>query len=149
MLVDAASVAATVALGLSAGLFFAFTVAVMPGLRQVDDSAFVATMTAINRAILNPAFGIVFVGTLVLPALAAVLAFTSGESTRAWFLVAAGAVNLGGVLAVTGAVNVPLNEALARDGSRAAFETRWVRFNAVRTVSGTLALVIAVVGLLN
>ncbi len=148
MLVDAASVAAALVLGLSAGLFFAFTVAVMPGLRQVDNTAFVATMTAVNRAILNPAFGIVFVGTLVLPALAAVLAFTGGEPTRGWFLVSAGVVNLVGVLGVTGAVSVPLNEALARDGSRAAFEQRWVRFNGVRTVSGALALGIALVGLL-
>lgn len=147
MLVDAAAAAAALVLGLSAGLFFAFTVAVMPGLRQVDEAAFVAAMTAINRAIINPAFGIVFVGTLVLPGLAAVLAFASGEPTRAWFLVAAGVVNLAGVLAVTGAVNVPLNEALARDGSRTAFETRWVRFNAVRTVSGVIAGALALAGL--
>ena len=143
---DIPAIAAALLLGLSAGLFFAFSVAVMPGLRRTDDAAFVATMTAINRAILNFPFGLVFVGALIAPVVAAVLAFITGASSP-WLLIAAAAVYLVGVLFVTGGVNVPLNEALDRDGKRRAFEDRWVRFNNVRTVSGTVAFALALVAL--
>lgn len=133
-------------LGLSAGLFFAFTVAVMPGLRRTDDAAFVATMTAINRAILNFPFGLVFVGALIAPVVAAVLAFITGAASP-WLLIAAAVVYLLGVVVVTGGVNVPLNEALDREGDRAAFEPRWVRFNTVRTLSAIAAFALALLAL--
>ncbi|MCU1412509.1 MAG: hypothetical protein JWR04_3216 [Rhodoglobus sp.] len=143
---DIPALVAVLLLGLSAGLFFAFSVAVMPGLRRTDDAAFVATMTAINRAILNLPFGLVFVGALIAPVVAAILAFLTGASSP-WLLIAAAAVYLVGVLFVTGGVNVPLNEALDRDGKRRAFEARWVRFNNVRTASGIVAFALALVAL--
>ena len=143
---DIPAIVAALLLGLSAGLFFAFTVAVMPGLRRTDDATFVATMTAINRAILNFPFGLVFVGALIAPIVAAILAFITGASSP-WLLIAAAVVYLVGVLAVTGGVNVPLNEALDRDGKRRAFEDRWVRFNTVRTVSGIVAFALALLAL--
>lgn len=143
---DIPAIVAALLLGLSAGLFFAFTVAVMPGLRRTDDATFVATMTAINRAILNFPFGLVFVGALIAPIVAAILAFITGASSP-WLLIAAAVVYLVGVLAVTGGVNVPLNEALDRDGKRRAFEDRWVRFNTVRTVSGIVAFALALTAL--
>lgn len=143
---DIPAIVAVLLLGLSAGLFFAFTVAVMPGLRRTDDATFVATMTAINRAILNFPFGLVFVGALIAPIVAAILAFVTGASSP-WLLIAAAVVYLAGVLAVTGGVNVPLNEALDRDGKRRPFEDRWVRFNTVRTVSGIVAFALALLAL--
>ena len=50
-LLDALLVASTLTTGLVAGLFYAFSCAVMPGLRRTDDAVLVATMTAVNRAI--------------------------------------------------------------------------------------------------
>lgn len=132
-------------LGLSAGLFFAFSVSVMPGLRAVSDSAFVSAMNSINRAILNPVFFLVFVGSLLAPGVTAVLAFLEGDA--GWLWVAATTVYLVGVLGVTGAVNVPLNEALAKNDNRVAFEARWVRFNTVRTVANIVAFGLALVAL--
>jgi uncharacterized membrane protein len=52
-----------------------------------------------------------------------------------------------GVIGVTGGVNVPLNNALAANNDRAAFEPRWVRFNDLRTVAAILAFVLALVGI--
>ena len=146
-IVDVAALLSALLLGLSAGLFFAFSVSVMPGLQQVDDTAFVGAMNAINRAILNPLFGIVFGGALLVPAVAAVLAFVSGETARGRVIAASGVVYLLGVLVVTDAVSVPLNEALASNADRRAFEPRWVRFNTLRTVSALLAFVIGLVAL--
>ena len=46
-------ISSTVATGLSAGLLYGFACAVMPGLKEVDDRAFVAVMQSVNRRILN------------------------------------------------------------------------------------------------
>lgn len=143
---DIPALVAALLLGLSAGLFFAFSVAVMPGLRRTGDGEFVATMTAINRAILNFPFGFVFVGALIAPIVAAVLAFITGASSP-WLLIAAAVVYLLGVIVVTAGVNVPLNEALDRDGKRRAFEQRWVRFNNIRTLAAIVAFALALAAL--
>lgn len=140
-------VAATLT-GLSAGLFATFSYAVMPGLRRTDDATFAQTMRAINIAILNPVFGVIFAGA----ALAGVAALVSawGTDARPW-LVAAAVLYVAGAFVVTGAVNVPLNDALesgreAPAQVRAAFEDRWVVWNHVRTVLTTTAFVCALVG---
>lgn len=131
---------ATVASGLVAGLFAAFAYAVSPGLRRVDDEAFVQIVRAVNAAILNPVFGLLFGGGLVTVALAAVLAWdTTG---RTWVL--AGAVLYVATVGVTGAVNVPLNEALAAGDAtparlRSDYEARWNAWNLVRTATSVAA----------
>ena len=133
----AALVAATVTSGLVAGLFAAFSYAVMPGLARTDDATFVGAMQKINVAILNPVFGLCFGGALVFGVLA-VLAHLRRSEPLPWVI--AGAVLYVAVLVVTFAVNVPLNDALnagttsaVRDLS-AAFEDVWVRWNVVRSV---------------
>lgn len=128
--------AATVAAGLQAGTYYAWASGVMPGLARVDDKTFVSTMTNVNVAIVNPVFMLTFLGA---PALAAMAVATTSGSARGWAI--AGLVLAIGTLVVTGAGNVPLNDALAeRGGTRVDFETAWVRWNVVRTVTSTGAL---------
>jgi uncharacterized membrane protein len=132
--------AATVDLGLAAGLFATFSYAVMPGLRRVDDPTFVAAMRSMNAAIINGWFALVFVGSLVLTIVAVIV-----YDDPAWIVAAL--VLYVAVLVITGVVNVPLNNALAAVGDRAAFERRWVRWNVVRTIGSVAAfgcLVVAV-----
>jgi len=132
-------VAALVAAGLIAGLFYAYTVSVMPGLARADDHTFVTAMREINVAILNGWFILSFLGAPLLAVGAVVLHFTSGARGGLPWLIA-GAVLLVAMLVITGAVNVPMNNALA-DGStdfaalRAKFEQPWVVWNTVRTVA--------------
>ena len=57
--------AATLATGLMAGLYFAFSCAVMPGLARTDDRTFVAAMQWINVRILNGWFALAFGGAFV------------------------------------------------------------------------------------
>lgn len=135
----AALVAATVTAGLMAGLFVAFSAAVMPGLGQAGDAAFVESMQRINVAILNPVFGLCFGGALVFSLVAAVLHLPADRrSVLPWIV--AGLVLYLLTLVVTAAVNVPLNDKLAAAGltdphaAREAFEDAWVRWNVVRTV---------------
>lgn len=142
-----ALVAAVLTTGLMAGLFAAFSYAVMPGLGRLGDAEFVAAMQRINVAILNGWFGICFGGALVTTAVAAVLHLAPGRRAALPWIVA-GLVLYVLVLGVTMAVSVPLNDELAAAGSadpaaaRAAFETVWVRWNVVRTVLDTAAFAV-------
>lgn len=139
-------VAATISSGLLAGVFVLYAHTVMPALRRVDDATFVTTFALLDRAIVNPWFlATGFLGAPLLTATAAVLLL--GEESS-WWIAAALALHVVMVV-VTGAVNVPRNDALkAADGAsseagtaRAAFdEDRWVRWNLLRVVTSTTAV---------
>jgi uncharacterized membrane protein len=144
----AALVAATLTAGLMAGLFAAFSYAVMPGLGKAGDLAFVAGMQRINVAILNGWFGLCFGGALVFSVLAAVLHAGAGRRSVLPWIVTGAALYLV-VLVITVAANVPLNDRLNAAGDparipdlhvvREQFEAAWVRWNVVRTLVCVLA----------
>jgi uncharacterized membrane protein len=145
---SAALVAATLTAGLMAGLFAAFSYAVMPGLGKASDLAFVDGMQRINVAILNGWFGLCFGGALVFSVLAAVLHAGAGRRSVLPWIIAGAALYVVG-LAVTFALNVPLNDRLEAAGDparipdlqavREQFEAAWVRWNVVRTLACTAA----------
>ncbi|WP_206515945.1 anthrone oxygenase family protein [Nocardioides pantholopis] len=120
--------------GLLAGTYLAFVVAVMPSLRGVSDETFVRVMNRINVVIVNPVFLALFLGA---PALAVLLAALRRDPVTIAAAVAAVVA-----LVITFAVNIPLNEALARGGSRDAFESPWVRWHDVRTAAAAVAFVL-------
>ncbi len=136
---------ATVLCGLQAGTYYTWATGVMPGLARVDDHGFISTMQHVNVAIVNPLFMLSFLGA---PLLAAAAVFTSGSAARPW-TVAALVLALGTVV-VSAAGNIPLNDALAAAGPvnrmadlgdvREHFETLWVRWNIVRTLTSTGSL---------
>src|SRR5262245_65535044 len=66
-------VAATMTMGLMAGVFGLYTHTIMPGLRRTDDRTFVGAFQSIDKAIINPWFMASFFGALVLTGLAAAL----------------------------------------------------------------------------
>lgn len=139
---------ATITTGAIAGLFFAYTCSVMPGLARSSDRTLVETMQNINRAILNPWFLLPFVGSIALVALAALLSWSGdGQPALPW-IIAALVVYVVAFL-ITMRANVPLNIELdvAGDPDRIAdlaavrerFEDRWVRWNVIRTIAHTVA----------
>jgi uncharacterized membrane protein len=140
--------AAITCMGLMAGLFFGFTVSVMPGLQAGDDTTFVTAMQNINAAIENGLFGLVFSGAFIFPAIATVLLFITGRRKAA--LWAAGATALYFiVLVLTMGIEVPLNDKLAKAGDPSKisdiakvhddFVNTWIPVNNVRTLLNTLA----------
>jgi uncharacterized membrane protein len=143
-----ALIAATLTMGLMAGLFATFSFAVMPGLARCDDRTFVGAMRQVNRAILNAWFAACFGGAVVTTALALVL-FLPGDGGGAPAWIAAALVLYVAVLGITFRLNVPLNYALDEGGDpaggadpaavRASFEAPWVRWNVVRAVLNTAA----------
>ncbi|AWZ09786.1 MULTISPECIES: anthrone oxygenase family protein [unclassified Streptomyces] len=145
----AALVAATLTTGLMAGLFFAFDVSVMPALKRSDDRTLISVMQRVNTSIINGWFMLAFLGALLFTAAALALHLPAGE--HAVLPPLAGALFAYVLaLAVTGRVNIPLNNALEAAGPaegiadpaavRRAFETTWVPANRWRTALCTAAL---------
>ena len=151
---DALLGSSIVATGLMAGLWYAWTVSVIPGTRRIPDTTYITTMQNINKAIINPAFIIPFMGIPVLLAGAAIVQFRAGDYRRGWLLTAAGATYIVGVLGVTIGGNVPLNDALeafdlagsdeqAIATRRDTYETPWNRWHYLRTAANIGSFVLA------
>jgi uncharacterized membrane protein len=142
--------AATITMGLMAGVFALYANSIMPGLRRTDDRTFVGAFQAIDKAIINPLFlGVGFVGALVFTGLTGVLHLGDAErSVLPWVLAAL--VLYVAVFAITVAVNVPLNNGIKAAGAPDAIadiagvrqrfdEAKWSRWNLVRAVATTAA----------
>lgn len=144
MIVEVLRVVAGTGCGLVAGLLFAFSAGVLTGLGGLPGDDGAAAMRAVNSAVLNPLFLGVFLGTgVACAALVVAVVMTGGPA----LLVVGGALYPAGVLAVTAAVNVPMNEALAAGGlGWARYRMRWTRWNHLRTAAGTVALVLLLAG---
>lgn len=139
--------------GLMSGLLYGWSVSVIPGTRRVPAGNYVDTMQHINRAIINPAFVIPFMGIPVVLGVAAFMQFRSGDHRKGWLLAGATATYVVGVLGVTIGRNVPLNDALeafdlpgsnvdAIEHRRNSYETPWNRWHYLRTIAsvGSFAL---------
>ncbi|MFD2570440.1 DUF1772 domain-containing protein [Spirosoma soli] len=147
---------------LMSGLFYAFSWAVMPGLKRLPDAAYIAAMQSINRAIQNPVFFAAFLGAALLLPLSTYLEYSPSKpvSLRFWLLLVASVVYIVGVIGVTSAGNVPLNETLdAFDvqsasvsdiaNHRRAFEVRWSQFHTIRTGASFLTILLVVAACLR
>ena len=137
--------AAVIAMGLLAGLFYAFDVAVMPALTAADDRTLVDAM---QKMIDLPAFPLTLLAAPTLAAVALVQARRSGSPKTAGWIVA-GLAFYTVTVVITFAVHLPLNEDLKQAGDPARIEnlaavrddfaTPWVAWNIVRTLALTAA----------
>ena len=140
--------------GLMAGLFFAFSTAVMPALRRLRPAAGAPAMRQVNRSIQNPLFLVVFLGTGVLCLLLVVGAPLSGRPGAVWIVIGA-LLYLVGCIGLTAAVNVPMNNRL--DAANpvtdqgvaiwAHYLSRWTAWNHVRALACTAAVAALTVGI--
>lgn len=141
--------------GLSAGLFFAWSVSVIPGTKRIADLTYLETMQSINKAILNPAFFLIFFGSLIFLAINVVLQFQTGTSLTFAFLLAATITYFIGTIGVTSFGNVPLNNALEAINLnnlnleqlkefRNNYELKWNRLHSIRTVFAVLSFAISI-----
>ena len=147
-------------LGLMAGLFYSFTISVMPGLAKTQDRTFLEGMQSINRAIINPLFTVAFVGSILMVMVSSYLQFRQGVDVQFYIILSASLIYLIGTIVLTFWGNVPLNNALdalkinelnptGLKNARDAFEGPWNRFNAIRTLSSVAALVLYLVAIVR
>ena len=142
----AITLAATIGAGLMAGLFFAFSTFIMQALSRIPPEQGMAAMQQINVAVINPLFAIAFFGTALLCLVVIGLVLVGAAPASAALLLAGTLLYLVGVIGVTMAFNVPLNNALAATAATQAAEewpryvAAWLRWNHVRTVASVLSL---------
>jgi uncharacterized membrane protein len=123
------TIIAALGCGMMAGVFFAFSAMVMPGLRRAEPAVGIAAMRAINVAVVNPAF----VGTFVGTAVAGVVAAFGGDP---WAWAGATLYVLGGIV-LTGAFHIPRNDELERLATPeywTRYLREWIPANHVRTL---------------
>ncbi|MGY6647957.1 anthrone oxygenase family protein [Wenyingzhuangia sp. IMCC45574] len=136
--------------GLSAGLFYAWEVSVIPGTKRINDVAYIQVMQSINRAIINPAFMMVFLGTFFVQLFC--LYQYRGTSLFVVILIATLVYFLGTIL-VTILGNVPLNNALdllslenisiaELTEYRTEYQSKWNLYHKLRTVFSVLSFVV-------
>ncbi|MBX2826516.1 MAG: DUF1772 domain-containing protein [Flavobacteriaceae bacterium] len=144
--------------GLTAGLCFTWSNAVVPGIGNLDDLTFLKSFQAMNRAIINPSFLIVFFGPVVLLFLNAFL-YKDANTNAFWSFLMAALLFFIGVGLVTIFKNVPLNELLDKTvletatqtelaDLRQTFEKPWKQWHMVRTVTSFTAFALLLSGIL-
>ena len=151
------AVAAPIAGAALGGVYLAFDLAVLPALHRLrtpvgsrgaigdedaGDALAAAVMRRINVAIVRPSFLALLFGAPVLAGAAAI----AGPGP---FTVAAATAQLAG-LGVTLVVNVPRNEALARDeepGAWARFAGPWTRAHRVRSAAASVGALLGAAAL--
>jgi uncharacterized membrane protein len=144
--------------GLSAGLFFAWQVSVIPGTKRVQDSVYIETMQKINQAIINPLFIMIFLGSFVVQIISFVLHWNTTISL--WLILGATILYGVGTVIVTGLGNVPLNDELdalslyglsekQMAGERQQYEVRWNRLHLIRTIFAVLSFMLILLAALS
>jgi uncharacterized membrane protein len=151
----ALTLVAALGCGLTAGVFFAFSSFVMRGLGQIQPSAAIAAMQAINTSAVRPPFMLALFGTAATCLLVSGLVVGEWDEAYARYLLAGAVIYIVGVIALTVAYHVPRNEALASvepDSPEAArlwlgYLERWTAWNHLRAAAALTAAAAMTLGL--
>ena len=141
--------------GLVAGLFYSWSISVMLGMKKLPDREFILSMQAMNRAIQNPLFFTCFFGALVLLCISCFQHYVMPFDINFAIVLVAALLYFIGVIGVTIAGNVPLNNMLENfdllkssndqvSQMRVLFETKWNTLNNVRTICNVLAFILLI-----
>ena len=139
----------TLLCALVTGFVFTYAVIVMPGLAKLADKEFLRAFQVTDGVIQNnqPIFMIVWVGSVISVISTLIVSLRGPYSVETVLVIIAGFVYLLGVQGLTVLVHLPLNRRIQtvnveeRDANalreeRLLFETRWIRFNWIRTLIG-------------
>jgi uncharacterized membrane protein len=138
------------------GFFYTWSFVVMRGLSLTDAPAAIAAMQSVNANIVTGWFALIFFGTPVATAVAALATYAAGGRGAALWLLAATVIHLVGCFAVTALVNVPMNNALAQVDARSVADPQaawsgyagpWTAWNHLRTASCAATLLCAALAL--
>lgn len=150
----------TLSCALVTGFVFTYAVIVMPGLAKLTDKEFIRAFQVTDELIQNnqPIFMIVWVGSVISVTSTLIVSLMGPYSVETVLVIIAGFVYLLGVQGLTVLVHLPLNrriqtvnveewDASALREERLLFETRWIRFNWIRTIIGLGVIVTFMVAL--
>ncbi|MGW9684851.1 DUF1772 domain-containing protein [Flagellimonas sp. 2504JD1-5] len=143
--------------GLTAGLCFAWSNAITPGIGRLDDLGFLQAFQAMNRAIINKSFLITFFGPVILLFINAFL-HRNAHPTTFWSFMLAAVLFFVGIGLITVFKNVPLNELLDKTvlenlsdkelkELRTQFEQPWNSWHVQRTIASFIAFALLLIGI--
>lgn len=135
--------------GLGAGFFFAWSVTVIPGTKEVSDSVYLETMQSINKKIINPVFFVVFFGPGLLLTYQAISLELVNTLAAASYVI--------GAIGITMTKNVPMNSKLEKtDLSKLSnqkktelrkwYEPTWNMWHYTRTGFSLIAFILIAMG---
>jgi uncharacterized membrane protein len=144
--------------GLTAGLCFTWSNTITPGIGRLNDLSFLQSFQAMNRAIINPSFLIVFFTPVVFLSVNAFL-HRNAHPTTFWAFLLAAVLFFVGIGLVTIFKNVPLNEMLDKTilenlsslelkELRTKFEKPWNRWHIQRTIASFIAFALLLIGII-
>lgn len=145
--------------GLTAGLCFTWSNAITQGIGKLDDFGFLQSFQAMNRAIINPSFLVVFFGPVILLFINAFLHRNAYVLTF-WAFMTAAILFFVGIGLITVFKNVPLNEMLDKTilenlsaielkELRNKFEHPWNFWHTIRTITSFISFALLLMGLLH
>ncbi|WP_053205886.1 DUF1772 domain-containing protein [Jiangella muralis] len=151
----ALTLASAVSAGLMAGVYFAFSSMIMPGLRRLQPGEAIRAMQSIDVALMNAWFLTAFVGSAVLSGISVVYSITRWGEEEAIYLLIAGLLLIFGSIVLTGSYHIPRNKALHLvdpDGPEAkrrweTYDSEWTSWNHVRAVASLAAAILFAAGL--
>jgi uncharacterized membrane protein len=130
----------------------------MPGIRNLNDKAFIRAFQVIDRVIQNnqPVFIFVWIGSILILIITTVLGIGQLQGIDLVLLIAATLLYLFGVQLPTILINVPLNNKLQTvevesidvteaNQARQVFEPRWNRSNNIRTVLASMTTLLLII----
>ena len=138
--------------GLIAGIYFAFSVFIMPAFDRISTSQSIAAMNSINESILRSLFMPLFFGSSIISLCLIIVAFVHwGEGGNGLILIA-GTIYFVGMFICTVVFNVPLNNLLAKTDPNSEnahqvwshYLSHWTRYNHLRTVSSLLTCILCI-----
>ena len=157
-----ALILATFLCSLVAGFLFAFAIVAMPGIRNLNDREFIRAFQVMDRVIQNnqPIFMLVWVGSVVALVTSVVLGIGQLDGAGLLLIIISAFFYLLGVQLPTITINIPLNNQLqalnvdvmdetTQKKARHEFETRWNRWNSIRTVFASLASALLIILLIR
>ncbi len=141
---------------LSTGFFFAWSVSVILGTKRISDLTYLETMQHINKEILNPAFFIVFFGSLITLIITTCLQFNN--KVMFWLVLASAIIYLIGTFGITAFKNVPLNNELdilkitklslsELKNFRTYYESTWNHYHNIRTISSMISFILLLISI--
>ena len=143
---------------LVAGLVFTFAIIVMPGIKKLEDLAYLQSFKAMDRVIQDnqPVFLLVWLGSVVTMFISTALGIWQLGGLDRMILVVACLIFVLGVHLPTITINIPLNnrlqsldlETMTTDEllkTKAEFEHRWLRWNSIRTILAIITTVLLIV----
>ena len=143
---------------LVSGVVLTFAIVVMPGIRKLGDLDFLKSFKAMDRVIQDaqPVFVVVWLGSALVLLASTLLGISRLEGLDRILLLVACVIFIFGVHVPTVTINIPLNNQLQSmdldtvtesvlSTTTQAFESRWQRWNTIRTVVAALTTLLLLV----